>query len=105
MAADATLFVSQYDVSKPCPTLHENLCYSATDRIKSLLDDRKTRKKLGVPEDRPEFVGCSNAVGVIVAPGAPHVHAPGALLMRLSNGRSGLASTRTTTARLFRVPT
>ena len=64
VASDSAWSTSQYDISKPCPTLHENLCYSTTDRIKSLLDDRKTRKKLGVPEDRPEFVGCSNAVSV-----------------------------------------
>lgn len=51
-----------YDVSKPCPTLAENLCYDTTDRITNYLDNEHNRKKLGVPLDRPNFQGCSSTV-------------------------------------------
>jgi hypothetical protein len=54
-----------------------------------LLDDRKTRKKLGVPEDRPEFVGCSNAVRAMTAPGAPRDHAQDTWLTRFFKWQVG----------------
>jgi hypothetical protein len=45
-----------------CPTLEQNLCYDATDRITNLLDQKHIRKVLGVPEDYPGFKGCNNKV-------------------------------------------
>ena len=51
-----------YDVSKACPTLEQDLCYSATDRITNLLDQKTLRRKLGVPDFVPAYEGCNNKV-------------------------------------------
>lgn len=56
-----------YDVTKPCPALYEDACYSASTRITSYLDDPVTRKNLGVPVDRPKFEGFSWKVNVVVS--------------------------------------
>lgn len=51
-----------YDVSKACPSLHEDLCYPVTTRIANLLDQPAIRKQLGVPDDSPPFQGCNMQV-------------------------------------------
>lgn len=61
-----------YNVAQACPSLNEDLCYSATTRIKYHLDDPKIRERLGVREDTPPYQGCSEDVRIepaIVSPG------------------------------------
>lgn len=55
-----------YDITKPCPTLYEDACYSASTRIAIYLNDPVTRKKLGVPADRPKFEDFSWKVRMVV---------------------------------------
>jgi len=51
-----------YNVAQACPTLHEDLCYSATTRIVNHLNDEKIRERLGVKDDAPPFISCSSDV-------------------------------------------
>ncbi|KAL8283173.1 hypothetical protein RQP46_005951 [Phenoliferia psychrophenolica] len=55
--------VNPYDISKPCTTLGQDLCYPETAVIKEYLDKPWIRQKLGVHESIGPFQSCSNKVG------------------------------------------
>lgn len=54
--------INPYDISKPCTTLNEDLCYPATSVIKTYLDQPWVREKLGVEPGLGPFQSCSNKV-------------------------------------------
>lgn len=56
------LTLQQYDVSKPCPNMAEDLCYPPVSKIKEFLDSSSVRKHLGIPTNLGEFEGCNNEV-------------------------------------------
>jgi carboxypeptidase C (cathepsin A) len=56
-------FRSSYDVSKPCTTLSEDLCYPGTRAVASYLDQPWVRAKLGASTNLGPFQSCSPTVG------------------------------------------
>lgn len=54
--------INPYDISKPCTTLSEDLCYPQTSVIKTYLDQPWVREKLGVEPGLGPFQSCSNKV-------------------------------------------
>ncbi|KAM0751196.1 peptidase S10, serine carboxypeptidase [Meredithblackwellia eburnea MCA 4105] len=55
--------INPYDISKPCTTLGEDLCYPETSVIKTYLDQPWVRTKLGVHLGIGPFQSCSGKVG------------------------------------------
>ena len=54
---------SRYDISKPCTTLNEDLCYPETKAISTYLDQPWVRSKLGASPGLGPFQSCSDKVG------------------------------------------
>ncbi len=55
---------ARYDISKPCTTLNEDLCYPETKAIGAYLDQPWVRAKLGAAEQVGPFQSCSDKVGL-----------------------------------------
>jgi carboxypeptidase C (cathepsin A) len=58
------LLSRSYDISKPCTTLGEDLCYPETKAISTYLDQPWVRSKLGAADQIGPFQSCSDKVGM-----------------------------------------